>query len=69
MNTETRTFSIFIHCDNAAFDGAALGPELARILASLVDDLRDDGELAGSYFAHLNDANGNRCGTAELVRS
>lgn len=57
--------AITIDLDNAAFeDGGA--EEVARILASVAERIPDplsstDGAL------NLHDANGNHCGTAEIV--
>ena len=69
MTTDTiteRTFDISIDCNSAAFDGMDCGPELARILRSLADDLEQD-EIVRGYSARLHDTNGNRCGTAEMT--
>ena len=66
--TTERTFDISIECNNAAFDGALTGPELARILRSLADDLEQD-EIVRGYSARLRDINGNHCGAAEMFHA
>ena len=62
-----RTFTITIGCDNAAFDGDACGAELARILRALADDLAQEDTAFTAFDALLFDANGNRCGDAEMT--
>lgn len=55
-----------IKTENAAFDGMARGPELARIMRNLADELAElEDESEGGEF-HLFDLNGNRCGMATL---
>lgn len=61
-----RTFTISIDCDTAAFDGADLCAEIARILRAQADYL-DGTEIIPGYCRSLRDINGNRCGTAELT--
>lgn len=65
-----RTFTASIRCDNAAFDGEACGPELARILRRLADDLASGNASGkpGDYLL-LFDINGNQCGDAEMTVS
>lgn len=60
------TFSITIEARNSAFDCADRGPELARILRALADELEESDYLP-SYHAALFDANGNKCGLAVLL--
>lgn len=62
------TFSISIDTGNAAFDEDNHGPELARILHALADELAELGDLP-SYHAALHDYNGNRCGIAVFAQT
>ena len=48
----------------SAFDGEARGPEIARILRALADEFAE-GAACGIWS--LRDANGNRCGTVDLL--
>jgi hypothetical protein len=52
---------------NAAFDDADKGPELARILTAIADELSESQSLDFGYRARLFDINGNSCGFAELT--
>lgn len=62
-----RNFTITIECNNAAFDDDACGPELARILRELADELESGGGAIGAGMAkRLYDINGNRVGAAEM---
>jgi hypothetical protein len=57
-------FNITIDTDNSAFDNNYRGPELARILRNLADELEGMGAEGGEWRFH--DANGNACGNATL---
>ena len=60
------TIEVFIDTDNAAFDGDARGPEIARILRDLAN--RWDGPIKLNEFGRtLYDANGNKCGMARVM--
>lgn len=65
--TTERTFSVSIECNNAAFEGDACGPELARILRALADTMEGAGDCRASY-SYSRDANGNSVGTAEMTQ-
>ncbi len=55
--------TIEINADNAAFEGADCGPELARILATLARRLKDlDAEGVADADERLRDLNGNTVG-------
>lgn len=55
-----------IETDNAAFEGAERGPELARILRKLADQLDADDNGRDGYEWHLSDVNGNKVGIARI---
>jgi hypothetical protein len=58
-------FTIVLECDNAAFEGAAGGPEVCRILRQLAQDLDAMSYLGAPELNHpwtLHDVNGNRVG-------
>jgi hypothetical protein len=59
------TLRLEIETTNAAFDGEAFGPELARILRELADDIETD-QMGPGDEVNLYDVNGNRVGTAWL---
>lgn len=58
------TFEMQIECDNAAFEGEDLGPEIARILRVEADGLESRG--AQLETRSLFDENGNRVGQVVL---
>lgn len=58
--------TVKIDTDNAAFDGAEMGAELARILRWLADCIEDVGKPAQRHGYTLHDVNGNEVGRAEL---
>lgn len=60
------TFDITIECDNLAFDGNACGPEIARILSTIIKRIEpwSREEIKAAWCANLYDINGNRVGEA-----
>lgn len=54
-------FVLVIQCDNAAFDGEKLVPEIARILKQTVDDIDTNTSKI------LRDINGNGVGRFEFI--
>ena len=57
-------FTLSIRCDNAAFEGVSLAPEIARILRDAARRIEDYGF---EYHEHaLRDTNGNRVGSYRL---
>lgn len=63
------TVTVTIRTDNAAFDGADLAPEVARILRRLADTVTreltrdpDDG-----FSVCLRDINGNKVGDCDIT--
>jgi hypothetical protein len=63
---QTRTFTINIDCNSAAFDGDDCGPELARILHLLAHGVELMHGKETRFLEYLFDINGNRCGDAEM---
>jgi hypothetical protein len=63
---QTRTFAVNIDCNSAAFDDAACGAEIARILRALANELEQETDAFTAFDAELRDINGNRCGDAEM---
>ena len=58
---------ITIDCDNAAFEGENLGPELSRILDDLSDRAFAPNQLKTNELpTTLYDVNGNACGIVEV---
>jgi len=55
-------FILRINCDNAAFEGADLYPELSQILSHLAVVLPE-----GVVRGRVRDTSGNTCGEWELV--
>ena len=54
--------NITFRTDNAAFEGEARGPEIARILRQLAATLESRSRLHLGYEADIRDANGNKVG-------
>jgi len=62
-------FRIQFETDNAAFEGADLGPEIARILRRAADEAeRSEAHLAGGLSYPVRDVNGNTVGVWSLTR-
>jgi len=60
--------TITINCDNAAFEGAAGGPEVARILRRIATEfLECPDDVAELNGRNLRDSNGNIVGEVEVV--
>lgn len=61
--------TITIQMDNAAFEDSNAGPEVARILRNLADDMDEGGSLTSpGAHATLRDINGNTVGKAKVSR-
>lgn len=58
------TFTVKFECDNAAFDGCDLAPEIVRILRSIADRVERDGP--SGFFETVRDINGNDVGRFAL---
>jgi len=59
---------ITIETENAAFEDYGKGPEAARILRQLAEDIDFSDMLAAGDVRRLRDANGNTCGTFETTK-
>jgi hypothetical protein len=59
------TFTVMFKTDNAAFDGDAGGPEVARILRDLAGLIEECGLVEGAV-QRVKDINGHRVGFAVL---
>ena len=59
------TLQIVIDLANAAFEGDACGPEVARMLRRVADDVEHSGKLRPQTVP-LRDCNGNTCGRATV---
>lgn len=59
-------FRLEIKTGNAAFDDGQKGPELARIIRNLADELADSGDVGEGYTWNLYDLNGNYVGSADV---
>ena len=59
------TFNLTIEANNAAFEDAGAGNEVARILRELADRLEDSPLVDGDEYL-LRDYNGNTVGKAEV---
>ena len=60
---KTRSYTVTIELENAAFDGLAAPFEVARILDGLSEYMNSTGQLPQS---RLLDANGNTCGQTSI---
>ena len=60
----TKQFSLYINCDNAAFEDNGCGAEIARILRRLASKLDGISEFDDLPSIALMDDNGNKVGRA-----
>lgn len=59
--------TVEINCDNAAFEGEEIGPELSRILRGLADGIESSAvNPIHGLDVRVRDVNGNVVGTARM---